>query len=40
MAGFRLKNMDETRNYLTEDINRNELVSKKHKNGLYNFKLY
>ena len=29
---FRLKNIDETRNYLIEAINRNELVSKKHKN--------
>ena len=29
--GFRLKNIDETRNYLFEEINRNELISKKHK---------
>ena len=28
---FRLKNTDETRNYLIEEINRNELISKKHK---------
>ena len=28
---FRLKNIDETRNYFIEKINRNELVSKKHK---------
>ena len=28
---FRQKNIDETRNYLTEVINRNELMSKKHK---------
>ena len=28
---FRLKNIDETRNYLIEEINRNELKSKKHK---------
>ena len=28
---FRLKNIDETRNYLIEQINRNELMSKKHK---------
>ena len=28
---FRLKNIDETRNYLIEEINRNELISKKHK---------
>ena len=28
---FRLKNVDETRNYLIEETNRNELMSKKHK---------
>ena len=28
---FRLKNIDETRNGLIEEINRNELMSKKHK---------
>ena len=28
---FRLKNMDETRNYLVEEINRSKLISKKHK---------
>ena len=28
---FRLKKIDEIRNYLTEEINRNELMSKKHK---------
>ena len=28
---FRLKNIDETRNYLIEEINRNELMNKKHK---------
>ena len=27
---FRLTNMDETRNYLIEEINRNELMRKKH----------
>ena len=27
----RLKNIDETRNYLIEEINRNELMSKKYK---------
>ena len=27
---FRLKNVDETRNYFIEEINRNELMSKKH----------
>ena len=28
---FRLKNIDKTRNYLIEGINRNELISKTHK---------
>ena len=28
---FRLKNIDETKNSLIEEINRNELMSKKHK---------
>ena len=28
---FRLKNIDDTRNYLTEEISQNELMSKKHK---------
>ena len=28
---FRLKNINETRNYLTEEINRNEMMIKKHK---------
>ena len=28
---FRLKNIDETRNYLIEKINQNELAGKKHK---------
>ena len=28
---FRLKNIDETTNYLIEQRNRNELMSKKHK---------
>ena len=28
--GFRLKNIDETRNYLIEEINRNDLMTKKH----------
>ena len=28
---FRLKDIDRTRNYLTQEINRNELISKKHK---------
>ena len=29
---FRLRNIDETSDYSIEDINRNELMSKKHKN--------
>ena len=28
---FRLKNIDETKNYLIEETNQNELMSKKHK---------
>ena len=28
---FRLKKLDETTNYLIEEINRNEIMSKKHK---------
>ena len=28
---FRLKKIDELRNYLIEEINRNELMNKKHK---------
>ena len=28
---FRVKNIDKTRNYLIEEINRNELTNKKHK---------
>ena len=28
---FRLINIDETRNFMTEKINQNELMSKKHK---------
>ena len=28
---FRLKNIDETRNYFIEEINQNELVNKKHR---------
>ena len=31
---FRLKNIDEARNYLIEEINWNELMSKKNKNVL------
>ena len=28
---FTLKNIEETRNYLIEEVNRNELMSKKHR---------
>ena len=28
---FRLRNIDETRNYIIEEINQNQLMSKKHK---------
>ena len=28
---FRLKNIDETRTYLTEEINQNEIMNMKHK---------
>ena len=43
---FRLKNIDETRNLLLEEIKQNELMSKKYKKykkvqkGLYNSKLH
>ena len=37
---FRLKNVDEIRNYLIEEINQNELMSKKKKKSLYSFELY
>ena len=36
---FRLRNIDETTNYLIEETNRNELINKKHK-LLYGSKLY
>ena len=35
---IRLKNTDETRNYFLEKIKQNELMSKKHKKGLYKSK--
>ena len=37
---FRLKNIDETRNYFNKEMNSNELMSKKHKKGLWGFELY
>ena len=36
---FRLKNIDKTKNFFLEEIEQNELMSKKHKKGLYNSKL-
>ena len=32
---FKLKHIDETRNYLLEEIKQNELMSKKHNSKLY-----
>ena len=37
---FRLKNIDETRNYLLEEIKQNELMSKNHNKALYKYRLY
>ena len=37
---FRLKNIDETRNYFLKEIEKNELMSRKHKKNLHNSKLY
>ena len=37
---FRMKNINETRHYLIEEINLNELISNKHKKDLYNSTLY
>ena len=37
---FRLKNVDETRNFLTEEINQNELMSKKYKQFIKVFKSF
>ena len=34
---FRLKKIDEIRNYLIEEINQNELMSKKHKQVFLEF---
>ena len=36
---FRLKNIDQTKNYLTEEINQNKLMSKKYKkvHRVYNY---
>ena len=35
-----MKKIDEIRNYLIQKINRNELMSKKHKKSLQSFELY
>ena len=37
---FRLRNINETRNYFHEKIEKNKLITKKHKKGLYNTKLF
>ena len=37
---FRLKNIDETRNYFLEEIKQNELMSKKAQKGLHSSILY
>ena len=37
---LKLKNIEEARNYLIQEIGQNELMSKKHKKGLYDSKLY
>ena len=37
---FRLKNIDETRNYFLEEIKQNEVMSRKNKKDLYNSRLY
>ena len=37
---FRLKNIDGTRNYFLKEIEKNELMSRKHKKSLHNSKLY
>ena len=37
--GFRLKNIDETRNYSLKEIEENEVMSRKHKKGLHNSNL-
>ena len=38
--GFRLKNIDETRNYFLKEIEENEAMSRKHKKSFYNSNLY
>ena len=36
----RLKNIEKTRKYFVEEIEQNELMSNKHRNGLCNSKLF
>ena len=35
--GFRLKTMDEIRNDVIEKLDQNEMISKKHKKGFFDF---
>ena len=37
---FRLKNIDETRNYSLEEVKQNELMSRKHKKHFCNSKFF
>ena len=37
---FRLKNKDKTRNNLIDEVNLNDLISKKHQKSLQSFELY
>ena len=37
---FRLRNINKTGKCFLEEIEQNELISRKHKKGLYNTKLY
>ena len=37
---LRSKNIDDTGSYFVDEINRNELINKKHEKGWYDFKLY
>ena len=38
--GFRLKNIEEIKRFFIKEADQNELMSKKHKKGFYNLKLY
>ena len=37
---FRLKNIEEIKRFFIKEVDQNELMSKKHKKGFYNLKLY